>query len=179
MKNFLSKKERGVLGFTLMELLVYISVMTLITFFVSSLLLWISRSNRKAKAARETLNNTRRATEAMSHEIREATSLYTPTSVLSVSNGQLSLETTKYSPEGETTAYIDFYLCEDRLCLKKESQNPVALTSDRVEIENLEFNQVATSSIQVLLKVNYKSLSTKPEDQFSINTTSTISIRAY
>lgn len=179
MKIFLSKKEKKGIGFTLIELLIYVSVLTLIVLAASSLFLSTIKSNRRAKAARETVNNTRRAVEVMTHEIREAKSIYTPTSVLSSSNGQLSLETTKYCPEGEITTYIDFYLCEQRLCLKKESQNPIAITSDKVEIENLEFYQVATSSIQISLKVNYKSLSTRPEDQFSINTTSTVSLRVY
>jgi len=179
MRIFLSKKEKKGKGFTLIELLIYVSVLVLIILAAGSLFLSASRSSRKAKAARETIDNTRRAIEVMTHEIREAKSIYTPTSVLSSSDGQLSLETTKYCPGGEITTYIDFYLCEQRLCLKKESQNPVALTSDRVEIENLEFYQVATSSIQISLKVNYKSLSTRPEDQFSINATSTVSLRTY
>lgn len=179
MKNPLSKKLREKVGFTLIELLIYVSVLVLITFSASSLFLSASKSNRRAKAARETLDNTRRAIEIMTHEIREAKSIYTPTSVLSSSNGQLSLETTKYAPDGEITTYIDFYLCEGHLCLKKESQDPIALTSDNVEIESLEFFQVATSSVQISLKVNYESLSTRPEDQFSINTTSTASLRTY
>ena len=179
MRIFLSKKEKRGIGFTLIELLIYVSVLILIISAAGSLFLSASRSGRKAKAARETIDNTRRAIEIMTHEVREAKSIYTPTSVLSSGNGQLSLETTKYCPEGEISTYIDFYICEQRLCLKKENQNPVALTSDRVEIENLEFYQIATSSIQISLKINYKSLSTRPEDHFSINTTSTVSLRAY
>lgn len=179
MRIFLSKKEKKGIGFTLIELLIYVSVLVLIVLAAGSIFLSASKSSRKAKAARETIDNTRRAIEVMTHEIREAKSIYTPTSVLSSSNGQLSLETTKYCPEGEISTYIDFYLCEQRLCLKKESQNPIAITSDRVKIENLEFYQIATSSIQISLKVNYKSLSTRPEDQFSINTTSTVSLRVY
>lgn len=179
MKIYLSKKEKKCIGFSLIELLIYISVLTLIILAAGSLFLSASRSSRKAKAARETIDNARRVIEVMTHEIREAKSIYTPTSVLSFGDGQLSLETTKYCPEGEVSTYIDFYICEQRLCLKKESQNPIALTSDRVEIEHLKFYRVATSSIQISLKINYKSLSTRPEDHFSINTTSTVSLRVY
>ena len=179
MRDSLLKKTRKRLGFTLIELLMYVSVLTLIVFATSSFFLSSTKSNRRAKAARETLDNTRRSIEIMTHEIREARSIYGPTSVFSSSNGQLSLETTNYCPDGEITTYVDFYLCDERLCSKKESQNPVAITSNKVEIENLEFSQVATSSVQISLKVNYKSLSTRPEDQFSINTTSTVSLRIY
>lgn len=176
-------KNKSIAGFTLTEVLVYISVLVIIAFSATSFFLWISKSNHKTKAAREVLNNTRRAVEIITYEIREAKSIYTPNSTFSVTSGQLSLETTKYLPEGESTSYIDFYLCEQRLCLKKENQDPIALTSDRVEIEALEFSQIATTStapsIQIGLKVNYKTLSTRPEYQFSINTTSTASLRAY
>jgi len=179
MRISLLKKQKKGMGFTLIELLIYVSVLTLIILAAGSLFLSASKLSRKAKAARETIDNTRRAIEVMTHELREAKNIYTPTSVLSSSNGQLSLETIKYCPEGEITTYIDFYICEQRLCLKKESQNPIALTSDKVEIETLEFYQVATSSIQISLKINYKTLSTRPEDHFSINTTSTVSLRVY
>ncbi len=85
--------------------------------------------------------------------------------------------------EKENTSYVDFYLCEKRLCLKKEGQDPVALTSDKVEINHLQFFQIATTSttpsIQISLGVDYKAPGNKPEYQASINTTSTASLRSY
>ena len=59
-------------GFTLMEILVYIGVLGLIIGTVSSFFLWVTRSNTKAKAMRETLDSARQAMEIMSHEIKEA-----------------------------------------------------------------------------------------------------------
>lgn len=119
----------------------------------------------------------------MSNEIKEAKSIYFPTSVFDSHPGQLSLETIKYLPEGEIKTYIDFYLCGTQLCLKKESQDPIALTSDRVKISNLIFSQIATTStipsIQINLKIDYKSPAARPEYQASFNTTSTISLRSY
>lgn len=166
-----------------MEILVYISVLTIVIFVASSFFLWISKSNAKTKATRETLDNARRAMEIMTYEIREAKSIYTPTSIFSTSSGQISLETKKYLPEGETFSYIDFYLCESRLCLKKEGMNPIALTSDRVEIKNLEFNQIATTStfpsIQINLKVDYKNPKNRPELMVSVTLNSTVSLRSY
>ncbi len=179
----LLKKEKKGTGFTLAEVLIYISVLTLIVSTAISFFLWISKSNNKAKAARETLDNTRRAMEIMTNEIREANGIYSPTSAFDIYNSQLSLETVKYLPEGESTSYIDFFICEQRLCLKKEGQDPIALTSDMVEIENFKVYQIATTStipsVQINLKVKYKTSSSKPEHQFSINTTSTISLRSY
>jgi len=170
-------------SFTLIEVLIYIAVLAIIILAVSAFFLWAIRSNVKTKAMREVLDNARRAMEIMTYEIREAKSVYTPTSIFDSHPGQLSLEIKRYLPAGETITYIDFYLCGSQLCLKKESQNPIALTSDRVEISSLIFSQVATTStipsIQINLKVNYKAPAQKPEYQASFTATSTASLRSY
>jgi len=165
-------------AFTLMEILVYIGVLGIIISTVISFLIWASHSNTKVKVMRETLDNARRAMEIMTSETKTAKSIYTPTTT----SNQLSLETTRYLPEGEKTTYLDFYLCDYHLCLKKESQNPISLTSDRVEVKNLVFTQVITGdipSIQINLKVDYKNPTNRPEYQASVELTSTASLRSY
>jgi prepilin-type N-terminal cleavage/methylation domain-containing protein len=169
-------------GFTLTEVLVYVAVLSIIVLAVSGYLIWTIRSNTKAQVMRETQDNARRAMEIMAYEIKEAKSIYTPTSIFDSHPGQLSLETTKYLPQGETKTYIDFYLCGTRLCLKKESQDPIALTSDRVEVNNLVFSQITTGavpSIQIDLGMNYKGPPNRPEYQASINLKLTASLRSY
>jgi len=169
-------------SFTLIEILVYIGVLGIVIMVVSSFLIWSIHSNTKAKVMRETLDNARRAMEIMNYEIKEAKSIYTPTSNLGSHPGQLSLETIHYLPEGEKTSYIDFYLCRTQLCLKKESQNPIALTSDSVEVNNLVFTQIVTGqipSIQIDLKIDYKNPTNRPEYQASVNLTSITSLRSY
>ena len=155
------------------------SVLSIIILAVSGFLTWTMRSNTKTKAMRETQDNARRAMEIMTYEIKEAKSIYTPTTT----SNQLSLETTHYLPGGENTTYIDFYLCGTQLCLKKESQqNPIALTSNRVEVKNLVFSQIVTDSapsIQINLRIDYKTETARPEYQASFITTSTISLRSY
>ena len=165
-------------SFTLTEMLVYVAVLAIIVLAVSSFFLWTTRSNTKTRAMREALDNSRRAMEIMSSEIKEAKSIYTPTTT----STQLSLETTKYLPAGEETTYIDFYLCGTQLCLKKESQNPIALTSDRVEVNNLIFSQIITGgnpSVQIDLGINFKNPQNRPEYQASVNLKSTASLRSY
>ena len=166
-------------GFTLTEVLIYIAVLAIIMAAVSSFLLWQISSNAKSRAIRETQNNAEQALSIMAREIKEAKSVYTPTSVFDVNPGQLSLETTKYLPSGETVSYLDFFICERRLCLKKESQDPVAITSATVKISNLVFSQIATTSIQINLKIDYLATSTRPEYQASFSATSTASLRTY
>ena len=173
-------------SFTLIEILVYIAVLAIITVAISSFFLWFIHSNTKARAMRETLDNTRRAMEIMTYETKEAKSIYTPTTT----STQLSLETTKYLPEEEKTTYIDFYLCGTQLCFKREpassiatSSKPVALTSNKVEVKNLVFSQIATTStnpsVQINLKISYKNPADRPEYRASVNLISTASLRSY
>ncbi|GAI83820.1 unnamed protein product, partial [marine sediment metagenome] len=125
---------------------------------------------------REVTNNARRVLEIMNYEIKGASSVYTPTT----DSAQLSLETRKYLPEGEETAYIDFFLCGQQLCWRKESQDPVVLTTNNVEVSNLIFTQVGEApSIQINLTVDYKNPENRTEYQASISLTSVASHRSY
>ena len=95
----------------------------------------------------------------MSNEIREAQSVYAPTSVFESSPGQLSLKTRNSVPADESSTYIDFFLCGTRLCVKRESQLPLAITTEKIEIQNLEFAPVQTGSarsIQITLGAAYR-----------------------
>jgi len=169
-------------GFTLMEVLVYIAILAIVILVISSFLIWAVRTNTKNKVMAETLDNARRAVEIITHEIKEAESIYAPTSIFDSHPGQLSLETKKYSPVGESLTYVDFYLCENHLCLKKESQDPIFLTSDRVEVKNLIFSQIISGqipSIQIDLRVDYKNPAGRPEYQASVDLRSVASLRSY
>lgn len=167
-------------GFTLMEILIYIAVLAIIFLAVSSFLTWSIKLSAKARAVREATDNARRVMEIMTSEIRAAKSVYGPTST----STQLSLETNRYLPAGETSTYIDFYLCGETtstLCFKKESQSPIAITSDQVKVKNLMFAQISTTtpSIQIRLRLDYKTSAERPEYQASVDATSTASLRNY
>jgi len=173
----LTRNQTGKIGFSLIEVLVYIAVLSIIIAAVVSFILWSVFSYTKAKVARETLDNAERVIRVITNEIREADSIYTPTTTVS----QLSLKTIKYLPSEEEATYIDFYLCDSRLCFKKESQNSIVLTSDKVEITNLTFNQIFSggeeSSIQISLTIDYKNPTGRSEYNASVSLISTASLR--
>lgn len=163
-----------------MEVLIYVAVLAMIFLAVASFLTWTTRAGIKARAMREVIDNARRAMEIMTSEIRSAQSIYSPTST----STQLSLETKHYLPAGETSTYIDFYLCGEAtstICFKKETQGPIAITSDRVNVSDLFFTQVSTTtpSIKIRFKIDYKTGAQRPEYQASITATSTVSLRSY
>jgi len=173
-----TKTTKSGTGFTLIESLVYIGVLAIIVMAIFSFLVWAIRSSSKVKVMKEASDNARRAMEIMVYEIKEARNIYTPTST----STQLSLETLHYLPGGENTTYIDFYLCGPQLCLRKESQDPITLTSDKVEVTNLVFTQVVTGqipSVQIELKIDYKDPSNQPQYQASVNLKSTAYLRSY
>ncbi len=161
-----------------MEVLVYIAILSLIFLLIGSFIFWMNYSNSKTRAKKEALESARRILEIMTYEIRGAETVYTPTTALN----QLSLETYKYLPDDENNTFIDFFLCGSRICLKKESQNPIFLTSDNVEAELLEFTQVSVNgspSIKINLTIKYKNPTNNPQYSSSVNLTSTVSLRSY
>lgn len=157
------------LAFTILELLIYVSVLAIFVGSAVSLLLWVVRVNNKAADMRELMDNAQRIVEEISYQVRHAQSFYTPTTT----STQLSLETLNYLPPGESSSYLDFYLCGSQLCLKKESQKEIVLTSEGIEVSYLDFQIIATTtpSLQMGLGLKFK--------DSSLNTTSSFSLRSY
>ena len=120
------------------------------------------------------MENARRALEIITYEIKGAKSIYTPTTT----SNQLSLETTRYLPIGENESFIDFFLCGSRLCLKKESQDPIFLTSDSVTVTQLEFIRIEGPSVKINLTIDYGNPN-DPKRYSSASLTSTVSLRSY
>ena len=168
-------------GFTLIEMLIYIGILTIIILFTIYFVSWGIKMSAKSKASQEVLENAKFAMEKIIFEIRSAKEIYTPTSVFDAHPGQLSLKTQQNLPEGENATYADFYLENEKIYLKRESQNPQALTSERVKVTNLVFRHLnsafSTSSIQAELKIEYKTSSKKPEWQAQTFLISTATLR--
>ena len=158
-------------GFTMVEMIVYMGALVLLIGTVATLLLWMVRANNQVHVRNEAVANVEHALSQMTNEVREAQSVYTPTMTTS---SQLSLQTRKNVLASEDFTYIDFFLCGTRLCVKRESQAPQAITSENIEIQSLEFTQVqtgGTSSIYMVVEASYLTASVKMQ--------TTASLRAY
>lgn len=165
-------------GFTLLEVLVYLVVVLIIISVIISFVFWLIRSNTKNRITRETTDAAKRAMQIITHETKSANSIYTPVTT----DDQLSLETHNYLPEQEINSYIDFYICGDSLCMKKESQDPIKIIPDDIEITNLFFTYILsgeTQSIRVSLTLDYKNTSGRSEYETSVSLKSSISLRSY
>jgi len=165
-------------GFTLLEVLVYLAVALIIISVVLSFVFWLIRSNTKNRIIRETTYAAKRATDIIIYETKKANSVYTPTTTID----QLSLEVDDYLPEQETSSYIDFYICDDSLCMKKESQDPIRIIPDDVKVTDLSFIYILSGeieSIKINLTIDYKNLSERPEYESSVSLESSTSLRSY
>lgn len=162
-------------GISLIEILIYLSVAFVVMAVIIGFVFWLIDSNNKNRIMREVSNSAKRSLEIITHEVREADGVYIPTT----SSDQLSLQTHHYLPEGEDSTYIDFYLCSDRLCLKKESQDPIVLTPDHVEVSNLSFIYISPNSVKIDITLRYKNVSGRPEYDFSTSLSSAASTRYY
>lgn len=160
-------------GFTIVEVLVSIAIFFIIFAAITSFIFWVNYSNSKLKSDREASENAKKVIESMIYEIRGAKSIYGPTTTAS----QLSLETARYLPPGETSTFVDFFVCDLSICLKKESQDPISLLPDSVKITSLVFSQILnenTPSVKINLTVN-----SNDANNFSVNLVSTVALRVY
>jgi len=159
------------------ELLVSLAIFSLLLVVIVSFLFWLNYSNSKTKSDRDAEQNARRALDEITYEIKSAKSIYTPTTTAS----QLSLETTRYLPADETDTFIDFFVCGTAVCLKKESQAPVAITADSVSVGSLTFTRImngSSPSIKVDLVINVTD-PTSAAASSSLDLTSTAAVRSY
>ena len=164
-------------GFTIIEVVAYVAVLGIIGTSFSTLLLWGMKTYTKSQVMQETVWNVQRAMDSMVQEIREAKGVYIPTTSVS----QLSLVTSKYAGQGHTESFIDFFLCGEKLCCKKEAQDSVALTSDNVRVAALSFVRIQTGlgseSVRMTLQVEYNNPNNRPELISSVELRTGVSIR--
>lgn len=164
-------------SFTLVEILIYVSILVIVSTGLLTSLLKLVEFYNISRFERDVLANAHLGLDAIVLEIRQASSVYLPTS----QSSQISLETFLNPPIGETKTYVDFYLDNGRLCLKREGQDPQPLTSERVEITDLDFEYLSSStnpsSVKISIKVRYRS--NKPEYQRELTLNSTGTLRSY
>ncbi len=95
-------------GFTMIEVLVYVTLLAIISLVVLLFINQLLGVNETTRRTRESLDNARRALETITQEIRHADSIYTPTSTFGSNPGQLSLATVRDLPSDENLTYVDF-----------------------------------------------------------------------
>jgi len=163
MKNNLKK------GVSFVEMLVYLSVLAIVLIVVVSFLIWMNKASFKTRAQREVFEDVLVALRKIGYELREAEAVYWPTTF----SDQLSLASFHYLPSAETLTYLDFSICEQRICFKKESQEPIFITSPKTKVQYLRFDVLGVDSVRMSLSLEHVLA-----DEF-LSATSTFSLRNY
>lgn len=174
----MKQDNRPNLGFSLIEIMVYVSILSFVILSVISLFLWSNRTQAKARAITEVVSSSNRAIDIITGEITKSSGIYYPTSTTT----QITLSTLHQPPDGETETYTDIYLCGTQVCLKKESQDPVAITSDAVYVNELRFLQISAStspSVRITLSLDYADFRSRPDYRTTYSITTTASLRTF
>lgn len=170
-------------GFTLITALIYVALLAIVAALLARFAVSIIRTNTQAQLAGEVVDNAQRSLAIITQEIQQADSIYTPTSVLGAHPGQLSLATTQNLPSDENITYLDFYVDDEHLYLKREGAAAQLLTSERVKVSNLTFTHLYPTSEHSAVRIAATFTADVPDTalqtQTSISLTSTISLRTY
>lgn len=131
------------LGFSLIELIVYMALLTIVIMFLFQFLISVLSSESRGSAREEVISNTTIAINAIDSEIRHGESIYDPTSDFVSDPGQLSMLSKKDRVAGEADAYVDIFVnSTGRLCIKKETSGTQCVTSENVVVTSLDFNKI-------------------------------------
>jgi len=169
-------------GFTMIEMILYVAITGFIGGILINFIFALSASFSHARAQKEVAANTRIAMDKMLSDIRYAGSVYTPTSVLDTNPGQLSMATYRNTPEGHLITYFDYYVSSSRLYFKREDQEHMAITNEKVKVTDLTFhyfkNGTGTAeSVKIDLTVEYDAPPDKTALRASTSITATAAVR--
>lgn len=177
-KNNKKALPAGRQGLVLVELLVYIAIFAILIVSITLFAIAFIKTTAKSRIKKEVSLGTYSAMRTMVYEIKRANSVYTATSIFDSHPGQLSLETGYELPSGEQVTYLDFYLDNDnKLYIKRESQDPQLLISENLRVINLEFEYLASASESIRINLTLEYDTPASEYQYSYSLSSSGSIR--
>jgi type II secretory pathway pseudopilin PulG len=138
--------NRNQKGYTLIEMLIYVSLLGVITIVIVGIFSMITRTNSRVVSLIEINSNAYSTMERIAYEVSNAENVYFPTSNFANYNFdaakamQFSLVTKQAIAVSESDAYVDFYLENNTIFMKQEGTvDPIALTSENVSVQNLNF----------------------------------------
>ena len=140
-------------GFTLLEALIYISILVILGVAIIAFFTWALNSNTKISSRQAVLDNADRVFRIITDEIHNSENIYLPTSILDNNIGQLSLVTQQNLPNDENSTYHDIFLDPNQhtIYLKKETAAAFPITNSEVSAEQLKFSLVDQKSIEITL----------------------------
>jgi len=123
-------------GFSLLEMLVYISILVLLLGVIMNITVSIVRSHRAIKASRSIENSAIISLERITREVRGTNTVNIASSIFDTSPGKLVLNSTD---DGGNPRTVEFYLASGTLFLKENGVDVGPLSQSDAEVESLTF----------------------------------------
>ncbi len=150
--NFKNNKKKG---FSIAEILIYITILVFMLTVVINILFTILKSQRSFNASKSVESSALVSMERITREIREAQSINTSSSTLAVHPGLLTLESTDTNGNPRT---VKFSLVNNKLNLEENGIGQGALTRLDSKVTRLVFTSiVSTSSRAVRTEITIES----------------------
>ena len=163
-------------GFTLVEFILYISIVGVILVSFMYYLIDISTSSTKSDAIAEVGHNSRIAMEKISREIRNTVDINTGASVFDSHPGTLSLKTL----DSNTDPTI-INISGTTLQIKRGAGSVLPITTGKIEVTKLIFSNLSQTgtpgNIKIILELRYKNPQNIDEFNASATLESSISLR--
>lgn len=151
-------------GFSVVELLVYIAIMTLVLTSIVVLLVNATKILTRVKEIKEIRTSALVSFERMTREIKEAKSVTLAESALGTNPGSLTLQS---SDDTGTPLEVKFALNDDGdLVLYYDGVSRGSLVSSDVSVDDIEFYRIDDSvseSVRIKLTLTHKDVPEKPE----------------
>ena len=119
-------------GFSLIEMLVYISILVFMLVIILEIIISITQKDRIIESKRNIENSAALTLERVTREVRESTAISVPSSTRLVLT--------------ESDGTIEFYLSDARIFLKENGIDIGALTSSSTRVTSLNFIRFASST---------------------------------
>jgi type II secretory pathway pseudopilin PulG len=156
-KNIFKKIKNKNFGFTLVETLIYIAIMSIVLVSFITFILSISNSRNKAFVVQEVQANARIAMNIISQKIKTANDVNIGDSVFGADPGVLSLA---MQDANKNPTIINLSQDNGILQIKEGTNDPIQVTSSDVQITNLVFsdftNGTSKENIKIEISVDYK-----------------------
>lgn len=161
-------------GFTFVEILLYLTIATLLLGTISVLMVTIYEGRIRNSVVREVHIEGERALRIMSHTIRNAQSISSPT------QGNAGISLTLAVDAGVDTPTV-FDVEQGRIRMTEGAQTPVYLTNSYVEITELTFRNVSYAStpgtVSILMRISYINQTGREEYNYQKVLQTSVSLR--
>jgi type II secretory pathway pseudopilin PulG len=162
MRKYIFKKMTA---FTLIELLIYIAVLSIMTVMVADSFIILNKGKGGVEAKSELNSNIRFVLEKIKRDVASASSLTTPNTTAATSSS-LSLVV--------GTSTVQYLVMSGRVTRQVDAQPTESISSDKVKITNLTFGRTENTNavlgkklISVEINISGAYNSTSPDWQYS------------